>query len=76
MNLYEAAKLAIAQNGEFSRPSMGKRIRVRPTELDYHRNQLHCNSTVYSCPGWTPNAEDLIADDWKVFIPTPAKQAN
>lgn len=71
MNLYEAAKLAIAQNGEFARPGFQKRICARPTESAYHRNRCQRNATTCSCPGWTPKAEDLIADDWQVFLPTP-----
>lgn len=67
MNICEATKLASAQNKCIARSEFSDFIRIQPTDTE-SCCIISCADGTNMCPQWQPQLEDLIADDWGVFM--------
>lgn len=65
MNIFEAAKLAFAQNKCITRSEFSDFFRIQPTNTESCCIISRADGTNMS-PRWQPSLNDLIADDWEV----------
>lgn len=67
MLINEAVKKALQTGGCITRENAfwGESIKVKPTNTPDCCVVFKENKAV--CPGWQPQAKDLIADDWTVL---------
>ncbi|MDY2812976.1 MAG: MW1434 family type I TA system toxin [Dorea sp.] len=75
MNIQKAVKKAIKKNCYIARKSIDNemsfhRTRIKPTN-SYGACVLYTfdqkGKEINRCKNWNPTAEDLLADDWKIF---------